>query len=75
MKYLVVLVLILLVAWQWRSARIGRVNDKSAAKDIPPGPVNMVACAHCGVHLPANDAVMGTAGAYCDTLHRAAAER
>jgi uncharacterized protein len=33
----------------------------------------MVTCAHCGVHLPHDEAVTGTRGQYCSTAHRNAA--
>ena len=74
MKYLIILILVLLVAWQWRNGRVKDVKAKSARDDAPQGPVDMVACAHCGVHLPAQDAIQGKAGPYCDARHRAAAE-
>jgi uncharacterized protein len=33
----------------------------------------MVRCAHCGLHLPATDALAGPDGAvYCSTAHRQA---
>ena len=77
MKYLIVLLLVLLVAWQWRSgrARLARNQAPDAARGTAGTPVDVVACAHCGVHLPARDAVAGSAGRYCDAQHRAAAER
>jgi uncharacterized protein len=34
----------------------------------------MVACAHCGLHLPATDAVQGKQGIYCSNAHRQARE-
>lgn len=34
---------------------------------------DMVACAHCGIHLPKREAVQGARGIYCSTEHRAAA--
>jgi uncharacterized protein len=74
-KYLIILVLVFLVAWQWRNGRVKDVKTKSARDNRPMGPVDMVACAHCGVHLPAQDAIQGKAGPYCDAHHRAAAER
>jgi uncharacterized protein len=34
----------------------------------------MVRCAHCGLHLPATEAIAGPGGAvYCSTAHREAA--
>ena len=36
-----------------------------------PGPQAMVACAHCGLHLPQPDAVEGEGGRhYCSAEHR-----
>ena len=37
-------------------------------------PQAMVACAHCGVHLPGQDAVRGSQGSYCTVAHRREAE-
>ncbi|MDT7929778.1 hypothetical protein [Tepidimonas sp.] len=34
----------------------------------------MVRCRHCGVHLPASDAVRGALGPYCGDEHRRLAE-
>jgi uncharacterized protein len=39
-------------------------------------PEAMVDCAHCGLHLPASEAVQGDAGqVYCSAAHRAAGPR
>jgi len=32
----------------------------------------MVSCAHCGIHLPRDEAVAGTRGLYCSSAHRSA---
>jgi len=74
-KYLIILVLVLLVAWQWRNSREKHIKNKPAPGTNAQEPQNMVVCAHCGVHLPAQDAVPGKQGQYCDAHHRAAAER
>jgi uncharacterized protein len=37
-------------------------------------PKAMVRCAHCGLHLPATDAISGRGGVYCSAAHRDAAE-
>jgi uncharacterized protein len=34
----------------------------------------MVRCAHCGLHLPATDALPGPGGVYCSAAHRRASE-
>jgi len=34
----------------------------------------MVPCAHCGTHVPENDAIRGAHGTYCSATHRDAHE-
>ena len=70
MKYLLLLLLALLLVWQWRSHR-----DKQARKQPPPRgsaqqPIEMVACAQCGMHIAASEAVQGHVGSYCSAAHR-----
>ncbi len=44
--------------------------DKPTARK-PDGPQAMLACAHCGVHLPQAEALMDAAGRpYCSEAHR-----
>lgn len=69
MKYLFWLLVIGFVWWAWR-------RSQSTAPTQPPSapPVqDMVVCAHCGIHLPHDEAVTGTRGQYCSTAHRSAA--
>ena len=75
MKYLLILLLILVVAWRWRTARTTehRVHAQKAAAS--QGPVAMVRCAHCGTHVPEQDAVAGRTALYCSPAHRALQER
>lgn len=74
MKYLLLFFICVVLAFQWRQARAGKVKQ-AARKNAPaPGIVNMVSCAHCGVHLPVGDAVTGTHGVYCSAAHRQAQE-
>ena len=80
MKYLLVLAVILVVVWLWRKGQ----RDAQRSRTPPPAPAPapgeiappqaMVRCAHCGLHLPAPDAVRGADGAvYCCAAHRQAA--
>lgn len=75
MKYLVLFLVIFLVAWKWRSARLTdqstaqRQRDRAAAQ-----PTEIVQCAHCAVHIPAKDATQGRRGVYCCEAHRTLAE-
>jgi len=75
MKYLLVILLILVVFWLWRSGRPspkkaaqpGRRSGKpSEEKEIP----EMVACGVCHVHLPKSEALIGRDGFYCSEAHR-----
>jgi uncharacterized protein len=70
-KYLLAFLIVLLVAWRWRTARAaqrgGEPHNPSSATN---GPVEMVRCGHCGVHLPASEAVAGSKGRYCSLAHQ-----
>ncbi len=73
MKYLFLLLVVLLVIWAIK-------RTKTAARPKPPAdpavktPSDMVSCAHCGIHLPQEEAVSGQKGLYCSTEHRTAAQ-
>ena len=75
MKYLLVILLVLVVFWIWRS---GRPSQKKAAQpsrpqDKPAGEkeiTEMVACGVCHVHLPKSEALIGRDGFYCSEAHR-----
>lgn len=51
-------------------------TDKPAQPDPQASPERMVACAHCGVHLPASESVSDSAGrAFCSAAHLEASKR
>ncbi|MGP1628966.1 MAG: PP0621 family protein [Giesbergeria sp.] len=68
MKLLVLLVVLGVAYLVWRAKR---VNSKKPAQ--PPGklpaPQDMVACAHCGVHVPRSDAWLRDGRSYCSAEH------
>lgn len=79
MKFLVVLVVVILGVWLWRSNRVVARKDqdegmvqasrRSSSQQI------MVSCAHCGVHLPQAEALpspdgLGGAPWFCSVEHR-----
>lgn len=69
MKYLL-LAALLAVAWaMWRHQR--RSPPPAATRRPPPAlPVDqMVACAHCGTHVPQSEALMDGPHAYCSPQH------
>ena len=51
-------------------ARAERVVMPPAKKPDTTQPVEMVVCAHCGVHLPATDALALGTRLYCSDAHR-----
>lgn len=79
MKYLLVLLVIVIAVGVWRSRR--RAENLQARRPAARAdsrlqpPQDMVACAHCGLHLPRSDAlVLGNASRpayYCSAEHRA----
>ena len=80
MKFLVLILVVLVVVMLAKAAR-GRLARRSddAASAPPPGATPsegevMLACAHCGLHLPRGDALPGRGGVYCSEGHRAIAE-
>ncbi len=69
MKYLLVLAVVLVAAWIWRQRRS---EDRQAApppRRTPAIPAPMVACRHCGLHLPLDQAVASRLGHYCCAEH------
>ncbi len=71
MKYLLT-ILLLLVVWLLWTKRHSAENDLPAQRPDPL-PEKMVACSHCGVHLPESEGVCEDGRIYCCEAHRAAA--
>jgi uncharacterized protein len=76
---LVVIVLVLLLAWLLFGSTRRRARGARRDGDPAPGrstPVeDMVACVHCGVHLPASQALLLDGRSYCSEAHRSAGPR
>jgi uncharacterized protein len=70
MKFLLVLAVVLVAFWIWRNNRIGERRDQAPPPARPQVPQAMVACDHCGTHLPETEAVKGDRGVYCCQEHR-----
>jgi uncharacterized protein len=76
------LLLALAVLWLWHSPAVRGMRSGQTGKKPAPRPEGapkpaggttdiMVACAHCGVHLPASEAVRnGQGDAFCSPAHR-----
>lgn len=71
MKYLLLLVVVMVGFWMVssRSRKPPEVGPRSGARR-PGAPQAMLRCAHCGLHLPAADAVGEGEAAYCTEAHR-----
>jgi uncharacterized protein len=70
MKYLLLLLVALLILWQWRGWRArGAPNDAPTPRSAAH-PVEMVACLDCGMHVAVAEVVTGRLGSYCSASHR-----
>ena len=65
----VLLVLLVVGVILWLLAARSRAGSPRKSK---PQPEAFARCAHCGVHLPINDAVVDRGNAYCSEAHRLA---
>ena len=70
MKYLVLLIVLAVVVGVWRSRRPPASAPEKAAPRAPALPQDVVACSHCGVHVPRAEALMLGQHAYCCAEHR-----
>jgi len=89
MKYVLVLALVLFaVWWAWGRQRKPKPPPKPPLEPHQPSeslrdqpaeataPQAMLACTHCGVHLPRDEAVFDVGGQpYCGAPHRLAGPR
>ena len=71
MKYLIVVLVAVIIGW------IALRNRERRPPPRRPGAgaaraQTIVACSHCGVHVPLADAVQGPAGPFCSEAHRLA---
>lgn len=76
MRFLLVFLVVLVLAWRWRTWR-ETMQQKTfhLKKDAEPDATAIIACHQCGVHVPIHDAVVGAKGSYCSAAHRLAVER
>ena len=75
MKYLLILAVVLIAVFVWRS---NREEQKPPASRSGEGgefkAIEMVRCDVCGVHCPKIDSLAGKRGVYCTAQHRSQAE-
>ena len=74
MKILLFLVAVFVLLWLLRGAT-SRRSGGGVRPPRPTAPQQMIACAHCGVHLPRDEALPGRGGVFCGEAHRAAFEK
>lgn len=78
MKFLLLVVVIGIGLFFLLGRRRPSEPPPGAGRAAPPEPAvkAMVACAHCGVHLPRDDALLDNAGRpFCGEAHRIAGPR
>jgi len=71
MKILLFLVVVFVLLWLLR----GATSRRRGGAPPPQAPQEMIACAHCGVHLPRDEALPGRGGVFCGDAHRTAFEK
>lgn len=77
---ILVAVVVGLALWLLKGRRPAQPKDHQARQPkrngTPDGPATMVACAHCGVHLPRPEALLDVQGrTFCGEAHRVAGPR
>ncbi len=74
MRLTVLLLVMLVGVWLWRSNRPTRSEFVRREAESSPQAVEMVGCRQCSVHVALVDAVQGSKGLYCCLDHRQQAE-
>jgi len=71
LRFVILALVVALLLW----LLFGRSRKRTADSAQLPQPTAFAVCAHCGVHLPMNDAVLDGPTAYCSDAHRLAGPR
>ncbi len=69
MKYLLLFAFLGVIWWVWKKRNAPLAEQSKPA----PAPEQMLVCAHCGVYLPAGEAIVAEGRSYCCESHRKAA--
>ena len=72
MRYLLLLLLVGYVLWRWREAQARRRAAPPPKQAEQTQTIEMVACAHCGVHLPVLQALTVRSDYFCSAAHQKA---
>ena len=76
--YFIRFLILILAVWALIMVARRLLERPKQSKRAEPQPVaddDMVKCAHCGVHIPAAEAVRDGGSAYCSDRHRLAGKR
>ena len=73
-KLLLLLLLVIVAAFVWRKLGV-RASGRRSAAPAERAAEQMVACEHCGLHVPSSEAVREGEHAYCCAEHRRRAGR
>lgn len=81
-RYLLLILFILLVILATKALRSREKSShgaesrsrRSGGTDATKDDKLMLTCAHCGMHMPRDEALPGKGGVYCSAAHRAIAE-
>jgi uncharacterized protein len=75
MKFVLLVFAVLVLLFLLRSTlRRARPPARPPAADTG-APQAMLTCAHCGIHMPRDEALPGRGGVFCGDAHRAAFEQ
>ncbi len=74
MKFLFLLAGAIFLVWLFRPKKASNKLQDDKQSSTPNSTVEMVSCAHCGLHIPKADSVSGKQGSYCNAEHQRAAE-
>lgn len=66
-KFLLLLILFAVLFYKLTGRRDAKPSTQAPA---PMPPKTIVACAQCGLHLPADEALPGRGGSFCSAAHR-----
>ena len=75
MKFLLVLLAIVALLWLLAGSLRRRLPPAAPKARGAARPLPMLTCAHCGIHLPRDEALPGRGGVFCGDAHRAAYEK
>jgi len=66
------LIIAAIVFWVMRSRKVPSSKQDHSAREQADAGESMVRCAHCGIHLPRSEALIGRSGerVYCSDEHR-----